>query len=77
MRRHGNLYALNGEQAYRQHGDPSLTADPTPETIQLEASAIRLKWTKRQERNAQAISRWRWQAPSCPRDLQLMIDGSG
>jgi len=72
-RRHGRLYDMNGGNAYRVHGDRTRTADPTPETIQLEASAIRMKWSDFEREVRSGMSRWRWQSPHCPWDLQRQM----
>jgi hypothetical protein len=67
-------YGLNGGQRYRELGSQERTPDPTPETIQLELSAIRLKWSSHETRIRDQISRWRAQAPHCPQELQQLLD---
>ena len=67
-------YQFNGGLRYRELGSQERTPDPTPETIQLEASAIRMKWSPHETRLRDQLSRWRWQAPHCPRPLQRLLD---
>jgi len=68
-------YQLNGGQRYRELGSQERTPDPTPETIQLEASAIRMKWSAHEKRLRDQLSTYRWQAPHCPRPLQQALEG--
>lgn len=58
MRRHGRLYDLNQGATYNEHGDHQRSADPTPETIQLMCSAIRLTWSEDERRNRDAMARF-------------------
>jgi hypothetical protein len=66
-------YRLTGGEPYREHGSQERAADPTPETIQLMASALRMRWSPREERARRGMTRWRWQAPHCPPLLQDLL----
>jgi hypothetical protein len=68
-----SMYELNGQEPYRQHGDPSRSADPTPETIQLMTSAFRLQWSPGERRVRDQLSKWRWQAPHCPLEVSRLM----
>lgn len=67
-------YGLNGGQRYRELGSQERTPDPTPETIELELSAIRLKWSPHERRLRDQLSHYRAQAPHCPRELRLLLE---
>lgn len=67
-------YGLNGGTKYRELGSQERVADPTPETIQLELSAIRMRWSEHERRIRDQISKYRAQAPHCPPRLQRLLE---
>lgn len=52
----------------------SPVADPNEYLIQLEASAIRLKWTAEQERRARGCISEGWSPPDASPDLCMVIE---
>lgn len=48
--------------------------DPTPETIMLEASAIRLKWSPEEERKRRGCISEGWAPPDASPDLCLVME---
>lgn len=52
----------------------SVSADPTPETIMLEASAIRMKWTPDEERKRRGCISQGWMPPDASPDLCLVME---
>lgn len=52
----------------------SVNADPTPETIMLEASAIRMKWTPDEERRRRGCITDGWTPPDASRDLCMVME---